>query len=46
MTLKKWDQAVRLAKIKQGIDPNKYVFIKGKLLKEAQAIYLFLIATK
>lgn len=46
MTLKKWDQAVRLAKIKQGIDPNKYVLIKGKLLKEAQAIYLFLITSK
>jgi hypothetical protein len=46
MTLKKWDQAVRLAKIKQGIDPNKYTMLRGKLLKESQAIYLLLTASK
>lgn len=46
MTLKKWDQAVRLAKIKQGIDPNNYTMLRGKLLKEAQAIYLLLTMSK
>lgn len=46
MTLKKWDQAVRLAKIKQGVDPNKYTMLRGKLLKEAQAIYQLLLISK
>lgn len=46
MTLTKWNQAVKLAKIKQGIDPNKYVMIRGKLLKEAQSIYQLLIISK
>src|SRR6056300_1241100 len=38
--------AIKRAKIKQGIDPKKYVMIKGKLLKEAQAIYHLLIMSK
>ncbi len=46
MSLTKWTQAVRLAKIKQGIDPSKYVMLRGKLLKEAQAIYQLLIINK
>lgn len=29
MSLTKWSQAVKMAKIKQGVDPNKYVMIKG-----------------
>ncbi len=46
MTLKKWDQAVRLAKIKQSLDPDNYTMLRGKLLKEAQAIYQLLIISK
>jgi uncharacterized Fe-S cluster-containing MiaB family protein len=46
MSLSKWEQAVKLAKIKQGIDPKKYTMIRGKLLKEAQAIYQLLIISK
>jgi len=46
MSLAKWSQAVRMAKIKQGLDPDKYVMLKGKLLKEAQAIYQLLIISK
>jgi hypothetical protein len=46
MTLKKWDQAVRLAKIKHGLNPDNYTMLRGKLLKEAQAIYQLLIISK
>ena len=46
MTLGKWDQAVKLAKIKEGLEPKKYVMIKGKLLREARAIYQLLIISK
>ena len=44
MTLSKWDDAVRIAKIKMDIDPNSFTVIKGKLLREAQMIYHFLIS--
>tara|TARA_B100000401_G_C52809348_1_gene722846 strand:+ start:1829 stop:1975 length:147 start_codon:yes stop_codon:yes gene_type:complete len=43
MTLAKWDESVRIAKVKLGLDPKSYIMIKGKLLKEAQAIYQMLI---
>ena len=43
MTLSKWDESVRVAKIKAGVDPKKFMRIEGKLLKEAQAIYSILI---
>ncbi|QOR60179.1 hypothetical protein [Bathycoccus sp. RCC716 virus 1] len=43
MTLSKWNESVRLAKIKQGLNPSSYIEIKGKLLKEAQAIYQILL---
>ena len=43
MTLSKWNESVRLAKIKQGLNPSSYIQIKGKLLKEAQAIYQILL---
>tara|TARA_Y100000401_G_C8256865_1_gene191192 strand:+ start:35 stop:181 length:147 start_codon:yes stop_codon:yes gene_type:complete len=43
MTLAKWDESIRIAKVKMGLDPNSYIMIKGKLLKEAQAIYQMLI---
>lgn len=44
MTLAKWDDAVRIAKVRLNEDPNSYVVIKGKLLKEAQMIYALLLA--
>ena len=43
MTLAKWNESVRGAKITLGMDPKSYVAIRGKLLKEAQAIYQILI---
>jgi hypothetical protein len=43
MTLSKWNESVRLAKIKHGLNPSSYMELKGKLLKEAQAIYQILI---
>ena len=43
MTLTKWNESIRIAKIKMGLDPKSYIMIKGKLLKEAQAIYQILI---
>ena len=43
MTLSKWNESVRLAKIKQGLNPTSYMELKGKLLKEAQAIYQILL---
>jgi hypothetical protein len=44
MTLVKWDEAVRIAKIKLDEDPNSFTMVKGKLLKEAQMIYRLLLA--
>ena len=43
MTLAKWDEAVRVAKIRLKLDPNEFSVIKGKLLKEAQVIYKILL---
>lgn len=43
MTLQKWDESVRLAKIKLGYKPDEYSVIEGKLLKEAQSIYHILL---
>ena len=43
MTLAKWNESIRIAKIKMGLDPKSYIMIKGQLLKEAQAIYQMLI---
>ena len=43
MTLAKWNESVRIAKIKLGLDPKSYTVIRGKLLKESQAIYQMLI---
>ena len=33
MTLTKWNESIRIAKIKMGLDPKSYIMIKGKLLK-------------
>lgn len=46
MSLSKWDDSVKMAKIKLGINPKKFIRIEGKLLKEAQAIYSILILNK
>ena len=43
MTLSKWEESVKVAKIKLGMDPKKFTRIQGKLLKEAQAIYSILL---
>jgi hypothetical protein len=44
MTLVKWNEAVKIAKIKLNDDPNSFTMVSGKLLKEAQMIYLLLLA--
>ena len=46
MTLTKWNESVKVAKIKLGLDPKKFTRIQGKLLKEAQAIYSILLLNK
>lgn len=46
MTLAKWKESVRMAKIKMNMDPNSFTVVKGKLLREAQKIYMMLLASK
>ena len=46
MTLTKWNESVKVAKIKLGLDPKKFTRIQGKLLKEAQAVYSILLLNK
>jgi len=46
MTLSTWDEAVRVAKIRLGEDPNSFTLVKGKLLKEAQKIYYLMISNE
>ena len=46
MTLSKWEESVKVAKIKLGMDPKKFTRIQGKILKEAQAIYSILLLNK
>ena len=46
MTLKTWDESVKLAKIKLGLDPKSFTKIQGKLLREAQIIYHLLLLNK
>ena len=43
MTLSKWNESVKVAKIKLCLDPKKFTRVQGKLLKEAQAIYSILL---
>jgi hypothetical protein len=43
MSLAKWEDSVKMAKIKLGMDPKKFTRVQGKLLKEAQAIYSILL---
>jgi len=46
MSLKRWEDAVKIAKIRQGLDPKGFTRIQGKLLKEAQTIYRILMMNK
>ena len=46
MTLAKWNESVKLAKIKLGLDPKQFTKIQGKLLKESQIIYHLLLLNK
>lgn len=46
MTLAKWKEAVRLAKIKLGLDSKKFIRVENELLEEAQAIYSILRLNK
>jgi hypothetical protein len=46
MSLKRWEDSVKVAKIKLGIDPKEFTRIQGKLLKEAQKIYRILMMNK
>jgi hypothetical protein len=46
MTLVKWGESVKVAKIKLGMDPKKFTRVQGKLLKEAQAVYSILLLNK
>lgn len=41
-----WNEAVRLSKIHLGKNPESFVRIQGKLLKNAQIIYNFLLLAK
>jgi len=43
MTIAKWNESIRIAKIKLGMKPKSFIKIQGKLLKEAQAIYQILL---
>ena len=46
MSLTRWGESVRLAKIKLGLDPKQFTKVQGKLLKEAQIIYHLLLLNK
>ena len=46
MSLSKWEESVKVAKIKCSIDPKKFTRVQGKLLKEAQIIYHILLLNK
>ena len=46
MTPSKWEDSVKVAKIKLGIDPKKFTKVQGKLLKEAQKVYSILLLNK
>ena len=46
MSLKRWEDSVKIAKLKLGLDPKEFTRIQGKLLKEAQTIYRILMINK
>jgi hypothetical protein len=43
MTLALWDESVRMAKIKAGVNPKSFIRLQGKILKDAQGIYHILL---
>jgi hypothetical protein len=43
MSLSKWEESVKVAKIKYSIDPKKFTRVQGKLLKEAQKVYSIML---
>lgn len=46
MSLATWDEAVKMAKIKLGMNPKSFTKIQGELLKESQKIYHILLMAK
>ena len=46
MTLSKWQESVKIAKLKLKMDPKKFVKVTGELLKEAQKVYSILLIKK
>jgi hypothetical protein len=46
MTLSQWEDSVKIAKLKLGIDPKRFTRVQGKLLKEAQKVYSILLLNK
>ena len=43
MTLALWQQSVKTAKLKAGINPDTFMKLDTKIFREAQQIYLFLL---
>ena len=43
MSLSKWEESVKVAKIKCSVDPKKFTMVQGKLLKEAQKVYSIML---
>jgi len=43
MSISKWEESVKVAKIKIGVDPKKFTRVQGKLLKEAQKVYSIML---
>ena len=46
MSLSKWEESVKVAKIKCSVDPKKFTRVQGKLLKEAQKVYSIMLLNK
>ena len=46
MSLKRWEDSVKIAKIRLGLDTTEFMRIQGTLLKEAQTIYRILMLNK
>ena len=46
MSRKRWEDSVKIAKIRLGLDPKDFNRIQGKLLKEAQTIDRILMLNK
>ena len=46
MSLKRWEDSVKIAKIRLGFNTTEFMKIQGKLLKEAQTILPYLMLNK